>query len=103
MKICIVFRKMLHNEEDAPSMDDWLKEAGNCKLKEMRAFAKHVERDRNAIEQACATNFSNALLEGTVNKAKAIKRAMYNRAKASVFRAKLLYANNKCSYNYHPN
>jgi len=103
MKICMGFRKMLHHEDDAPSMDDWLKEAGNCKLKEMRAFAKHVKKDRKAIEQACTTNFSNALLEGTVNKAKSIKREMYNRAKAHVFRAKLLYANTKCTYNYHPN
>ena len=49
------------------------------------------------------TNYSNALLEGTVNKTKAIKRSMFNRANADVLRAKLLYSGLKCDWNYHPN
>lgn len=103
MQICIGFRKMLHQEEDAPSMDDWLKEADKCRLKEIKAFARHVRSDRKAIEQACATKFCNALLEGTVNKAKAVKRTMFNRAKVEVLRAKLLYNGLKCGWNYHLN
>jgi len=103
IRICIGFRKMIHQEPGAPSMDDWLKEARECQLKEIKSFARFVRKDRKAIEQACSTNFSNALLEGTVNKAKAIKRAMYNRAKANVFRAKLLYSGMKCDWIYHLN
>jgi transposase len=43
------------------------------------------------------------LLEGTVNKAKAIKRSMYNRAKPEVLRAKMIYAGMKWDWNYHLN
>ena len=52
---------------------------------------------------ACQTRFNNGLLEGTVNKAKAIKRGMYNRAKTDVLRAKMIYADLKRDWNYHPN
>ncbi len=81
MQTCIRFRKMFHDEDDAPTMDDWLKEARKCQVKEIRGFAEYVSNDRNAVEMACKTRFNNGLFEGTVNKAKAIKRSMYNRAK----------------------
>ena len=103
MQICISFRKMLHSERDAPCMDDWLKDAVRCKIKEIRSFAICVRKDKEAVIRACSTNYSNALLEGTVNKTKAIKRSMFNRAKADVLRAKLLYSGMKWNWNYHPN
>lgn len=52
---------------------------------------------------ACQTCFSNGILEGTVNKAKTIKRGMYNRASADVLRAKMIYAGLKWDWNYHLN
>ena len=101
--ICIGFRKMLHAEDDAPTMDEWLKDARKCGVREISGFAWYIEKDRVAVERAYTTDFSNALLEGTVNKAKAIKRSMYNRAKADVLRAKLLYSDIKWDWNFHPN
>lgn len=92
MKICMDFRKMIHGEENAQTMDEWLKEAEACPLKEIRGFAKYIRKDRNAVEQACRTAFNNGLLEGTVNKVKAFKRNMFNKAGPAVLRAKLLYA-----------
>ena len=92
MKICMDFRKMIHGEENAQTMDEWLKEAEACPLKEIRGFAKYIRKDRNAVEQTCRTAFNNGLLEGTVNKAKAFKRNMFNKAGPAVLRAKLLYA-----------
>lgn len=68
------------------------REAEACPLKEIRGFAKYIRKDRNAVEQACRTAFNNGLLEGTVNKAKALKRNMFNKAGPAVLRAKLLYA-----------
>lgn len=103
IQVCISFRKMLHDEDDAPTMDDWLKEAGKCPVKEIRGFAEYVSNDRKAVEMACKTRFNNGLLEGTVNKAKAIKRSMYNRAKPEVLRAKMIYAGRKWDWNYHLN
>ncbi|MBO6059219.1 MAG: ISL3 family transposase, partial [Bacteroidaceae bacterium] len=103
IRVCIRFRKMLHDEDDAPTMDEWLKEATMCQVEEIRDFAEYIRKDRMAVEQACHTCFNNGLLEGTVNKAKAIKRSMFNRANADVLRAKLLYGNLKWDWNYHPN
>ena len=103
IQICIGFRKMLHAEDDAPCMDDWLKDAIRCKIREIRSFALCVRKDKEAVIRACSTNYSNALLEGTVNKTKAIKRSMFNRANADVLRAKLLYSGMKWDWNYHPN
>lgn len=103
MNICMNFRKMLHGDENAYTIDEWLKEAESCPLKEIRGFARYIRKDRNAVEQACQTSFSNALLEGTVNKAKAIKRSMFNRAGPDVLRAKLLYSNSFGGEFYHLN
>ena len=103
IQTCIAFRKMLHAEKDAPGMDDWLKDALKCKIRDIRGFALCVRKDKEAICRACSTNYSNALLEGTVNKTKAIKRSMFNRANADVLRAKLLYSGMKWDWNHHPN
>ena len=103
IQICIRFRKMLHDEDDAPAMDDWLKEARKCRLKEIRQFAEYVSSDKEAVRMACETRFNNGLLEGTVNKAKAIKRSMYNRAGPEVLRAKMIYDGMKWDWNYHLN
>ena len=103
IQVCIGFRKMLHAEENAPNMDDWLKDAVKCKIREIRGFALCIKKDKEAVVRACSTNYSNALLEGTVNKTKAIKRSMFNRANADVLRAKLLYSCMKWDWNYHPN
>ena len=100
IQICIRFRKMLHGEDDAPAVDDWLKEAAKCPVKEIRGFAEYVSSDRKAVEMACKTLFNNGLLEGTVNKAKVIKRSMYNRAKPEVHSAKMIYGGMKWDSNY---
>ena len=103
IQVCIRFRKMLHDEDDAPGMDEWLNEAGLCQVREIRDFAEYIRKDRKAVELACSTCFNNGLLEGTVNKTKAIKRSMFNRANADVLRAKLLYSGLKWDWNYHLN
>ena len=94
---------MLRDEDDAPGMDEWITEAGACQLKEIRGFAEYIRKDRKAVELACQTSFNNGLLEGTVNKAKAIKRSMFNRAKPEVLRAKMIYGGLKWDWNHHPN
>ena len=103
IQVCIRFRKMLHDEDDAPSMDEWFKEAERCLAREIRGFAEYIRNDRKAVELACTTYYNNGLLEGMVNKTKAIKRSMFNRAKADVLRAKVLYSGLKWDWNYHLN
>ena len=103
INLCIGFRKMIHAEDDAPDMDDWLKEASRCKIRDIKGFAQYIRKDKETVVRACSCSFNNALLEGTVNKTKAIKRGMFNRAKPDVLRAKVIYSGMKWDWNFHPN
>lgn len=103
INVCIDFCKMIHREDGAPGIDEWVEEAIACKNISLTSFAEYILTDKNAIEQACLTNFSNAILEGSVNKAKAIKRSMYNRASPELLRAKLLYSRDEHWTLYHLN
>ena len=103
IKICIRFCKMIHGDDDAPDVDTWIEEAEKCKNKKITSFASYIRRDRDAVEQACLTNFSNAKLEGNVNRTKAIKRSMYNRAKPQSLRAKIIFAGRPEALKYHLN
>lgn len=60
-------------------------------IKEIASFAKKLEADREAIENAVASNLSNGFVEGTNNKIKMIKRTMYGRCNRALLEAKLMY------------
>ena len=91
MDICIHFCDMIHAREGAPDINSWIKEAEACPYSSIYAFAQYIKRDAKAVEQACLTDYSNAILEGNVNRGKAIKRSMYNRAGIASLRAKMIH------------
>ena len=101
IQACISFRRMIHGEDGAPDVDEWISQARQCQAKAMAEFAEYIRKDKEAVRQACMTNYSNAVMEGTVNKIKATKRAMYNRAQVKLLRAKLIYGGNKKRWIYH--
>ena len=74
IQVCMRFRKMLHDVDVTPGMDEWLIEAGACQLKEIWGFAEYIRKDRKAVELACQTSFNNGLLERIFNKAQRISR-----------------------------
>ena len=92
MDACVRFRSMVAAEEGSPGVDDWIEEAKLCQCAELHRFAEYIESDKEAVRQAYGTNYSNGIMEGTVNKIKEIKRSMYNRAGIKLLRAKILYA-----------
>ena len=92
---------MIHGEDGAPDVDEWIRQAMQCQNKGMAEFAEYIRKDKDAVRQACLTNYSNAVMEGTVNKIKATKRNMYNRAQVQILRAKLIYGGNKKRWIYH--
>lgn len=59
----------------------------------MAAFAYYLELDMKAVKVACSEYYNNGPMEGTVNKIKAIKRPMFNRAGEQLLRAKIIHAN----------
>ncbi len=55
-------------------------------------FAYGIEKDRETVQAVIDVPFSNGLLEGTVNKIKAVKRQMFNKAGIKLLRAKILHS-----------
>lgn len=53
--------------------------------------AKKMKADLDAIKNALIYPYSNGILEGNINRLKAIKRQMYGRAKFDLLRKKVLY------------
>ena len=61
------------------------------KLKELRSYAKGMENDLNAVENAVAYDYSNGFVEGTNSRFKMIKRTMYGKCNKELQEAKLRY------------
>ena len=59
---------------------------------ELRTFATGLKSDYEAVKAALTTHWSNAQLEGQVNRLKLIKRQMYVRAKLDLLRRRVLHA-----------
>ena len=63
----------------------------NSSIKELASFAKGLNSDISAIENAVSSNLSNGFVEGTNSKIKMIKRTMYGRCRKKLLEAKLMY------------
>lgn len=61
------------------------------KIKELRSFAKGLENDIDAVENAVAYDYSNGCVEGTNSRLKMIKRTMYGKCNRELLEAKLGY------------
>ena len=60
-------------------------------IKELASFAKGLNRDLDAVENAVASPLSNGFVEGTNSKVKTIKKSMYGRCGKTLLAAKLMY------------
>ncbi len=79
-------------EHDVDGLYAWLRRADESGIKEIQAIAQGLWRDRDAVEAAVATSWSNGPVEGQVNRLKTTKRAMYGRAKFDLLRQRMLHA-----------
>lgn len=91
LSLCIYFRKMIMGNSLFNNLDLWIREALKSSSRALANFAYGIKCDRNAVCNAITLPYSNGLLEGTVNKIKAVKRIMYNRAGIKILRAKLIH------------
>lgn len=73
------------------NLDLWINQAMKSPSKALANFAYGIKSDRDAVYNAITLPYSKGILEGTVNKIKALKRQMYNRAEIRLLRAKLIY------------
>ena len=60
-------------------------------IKGLRSFAKDLENDLDAVENAVAYDYSNGFVEGTNSRLKMIKRTMYGKCNRELLEAKLRY------------
>ena len=74
------------------ALPDWLASASASAVRELRAFARGVRRDRSAVEAALCREDSNGQTEGQITKLKLIKRSMYGRASFALLRQRMLHA-----------
>jgi transposase len=56
----------------------------------MRVFARGLQKDLVAVQNALTTKWSSGQVEGQINRLKALKRAMYGRVSVEILRARLL-------------
>lgn len=82
------FREILNRNSLNP-LEGWIERAEDAKSEAVRGFAKYIKSDQKAVKAAIEYSWNNAVLEGTVNKLKAIKRQMYNRANIQLLFAKI--------------
>lgn len=84
------FREMINGNPKQLSLETWIKQAMECDSKAMRGFATGISADQQAVQNAMDIYLNNGVLEGTVNKIKAIKRQMFNRASYRLLNVKLM-------------
>jgi transposase len=82
--------KLLLKDKNLAEIFPWMNKAAALNLCEIDAFIGGLKQDIDAVINAITTNFSNGLVEGTVNKIKLIKRIMYGRCRFSFLRNKCL-------------
>jgi transposase len=79
-------------QRQVENLAEWLKEAGESEVAELRRFAAGLERDRAAVEAGLRLEWSNGPVEGQVQRLKTVKRQMYGRAKFDLLRRRVLHA-----------
>jgi transposase len=82
----------LVREGDEGGLAGWLREAAECRVPEIAAFAKGVLQDEEAVRAAMREPWSNGQVEGQVNRLKTLKRQMYGRANLDLLKRRVLGA-----------
>jgi len=85
------FGRILREREVADFVP-WLDDASESGIAELRDFARGLRRDQAAVTAALELPYSNAQLEGQINRLKLIKRTAYGRASFKLLRQRVLYA-----------
>jgi transposase len=77
-------------EQRAQDLDDWLLQAKQSGVRELKSFAQGIRRDYAAVKAAFASKWSNGQVEAQVNCLKLQKRLMFGRANFDLLRLHVL-------------
>ena len=89
--LCQEFRDIINGKGLINGLKEWLLKVKQSACRVLKNFAYGIEKDIEAVQAAIDIPLSNGIVEGTVNRIKAIKRQMYNRAGIRLLRAKVIY------------
>ena len=82
--------KALIKAKNPDALELWIDKALALGRPEIDTFINGLWRDMDAVVNAVASDFSNGLVEGTINKIKVVKRIMYGRYRFHLLRNKCL-------------
>jgi transposase len=68
----------------------WLHDAQHCGIHAMQRFARTLQHDLDAAQNALTTRWSNGQADGQIRRLKTAKRTMYGRASVELLRARML-------------
>ncbi|PFJ17158.1 hypothetical protein COD67_07590 [Bacillus cereus] len=76
---------------DYPTFLQWMRMLLSNQHHPFHEYARRLRSDLEAVKHAFLLPYSNGVLEGQVNRLKAIKRMMYGRAHLSLLQKRMLY------------
>lgn len=88
---CIREFREIFRTKRMPLLYLYIERYKHSEIKEIASFAKGLEKDISAVENAVASDLSNGFVEGTNSKVKMVKRTMYGRCRKELLAAKLMY------------
>ncbi len=91
IEICVRQFREIFDKKNMSMLYIFIDRYQNSLLKELASFAKGLNRDIDAVENAVASPLNNGFVEGTNSKLKTIKKAMYGRCGIKLLSAKLMY------------
>jgi len=77
-------------ERQRDRLDDWLQAAHASGIRELRYFARGLQRDYEAVAAGLSLPWSSGPVEGHINRLKTLKRQMYGRAGFKLLRQRVL-------------
>ncbi len=84
------FHQLMSNRQ-VEGFKRWLEKVRTSGIGELIGFANGVEQDRQPVEKAFESEWSQGQVEGQVNRLKLIKRQMYGRANFDLLRTRVVY------------
>jgi hypothetical protein len=90
LKVCIEEFRQIFIRRSMPCLYLFIERYKNDELAPIASFAKGLERDLDAVENAVASPLSNGFVEGINNRTKMIKRVMYGRCGLELLSAKIM-------------
>lgn len=88
---CVKEFKKIFAEKHMVLLYLFIEKYQKSQIKEFASFAKGLEKDIAAVENAVSSSKSNGFVEGTNSRLKMIKRTMYGRCGKQLLSAKLMY------------